>query len=49
MLVPFSRGDLVSRVHREGDVLTEEHTADGTRLNARVGSLLAVELGGFRH
>jgi GTPase len=49
VLVPFSRGDLVNRVHREGDVLTEEHTADGTRMSARVGSLLAVELGGFQN
>jgi GTPase len=48
VLVPFTRGDLVNRVHREGDVLTEEHTADGTRLSARVGSLLALELNGFQ-
>ena len=36
VLVPYDRGDLVSRVHAEGDVLTEEHTADGTRLRAKV-------------
>ncbi len=47
VLVPFSRGDLVNRVHTEGDVLLEEHTGEGTRLNARVGPLLAAELNGF--
>src|SRR6478609_9123269 len=36
VLVPFDRGDLVSRVHAEGTVLVEEHLAEGTRLRARV-------------
>jgi GTP-binding protein HflX len=45
VLVPFSRGDLVNRVHKEGDVLSEEHTGEGTLLKARVGPLLATELG----
>ncbi len=45
VLVPFRRGDLVNRVHTEGEVLTEEHTADGTRLHARVHAALAAELG----
>ncbi len=36
VLVPYHRGDLVSRVHAEGDVLAEDHTADGTRLEAKV-------------
>jgi GTP-binding protein HflX len=44
VLVPFSRGDLVNRVHQHGEVLTEEHTEDGTRLNARVNPGLAAEL-----
>jgi GTP-binding protein HflX len=48
VLVPFSRGDLVNRLHQEGDVLAEEHTADGTRISARVGSLLAATLGTFK-
>lgn len=34
--IPFARGDLVSRVHREGTVLTETHDAEGTSLVARV-------------
>jgi GTP-binding protein HflX len=44
VLVPFSRGDLVSRVHQHGEVIVEEHTADGTRIQARVSPGLAFEL-----
>lgn len=36
VLMPFSEGALVSRVHAEGTVLGEEHTPDGTLLRARV-------------
>jgi GTPase len=43
-LVPYSRGDLVNRVHTEGEVLAEEHTAEGTRLHARVRPALAADL-----
>ena len=41
MLLPYTEGALVARVHAEGEVLAEEHTADGTRLRARVGAELA--------
>jgi GTP-binding protein HflX len=41
VLVPYGRGDLVSRVHGSGEVLGEEHTADGTLLTARVSGELA--------
>jgi GTP-binding protein HflX len=44
LVIPYHRGDLVSRVHGEGDILTEEHTPDGTALRARVGEGLASEL-----
>ncbi len=44
VLVPYERGDLVSRVHDQGEVLAEEHTPQGTRLRARVGAALAGEL-----
>jgi len=43
-VVPFTRGDLVSRVHQEGEVITQTHQADGTHLQARVGPGLASEL-----
>jgi GTPase len=44
VLVPYERGDLVSRVHADGQVLVLEHTPDGTRLHARVMPALAAEL-----
>ena len=41
VLVPFTGGALVARVHAEGTVLAERHTADGTWLHARVARGLA--------
>jgi GTPase len=46
-LVPYARGDIVARVHEHGEVLELEHTADGTRLRARVDPALAAALGGY--
>lgn len=40
-LIPYNRGDLVSRIHEEGEILREEHLADGTALHARVDGALA--------
>jgi GTP-binding protein HflX len=45
--VPFERGDLVSRVHADGEVLRREDTAAGIRLRARVHAPLARELAAF--
>jgi GTP-binding protein HflX len=44
VLVPYTRGDLLSRAHRQGEVLQADHDADGTRLRARVPEPLANEL-----
>jgi GTP-binding protein HflX len=41
VLVPYTRGDLVARVHGEGEVLAEDHTPEGTALKARVRGDLA--------
>jgi GTP-binding protein HflX len=43
-LVPYSQGALLARAHRDGVVLAEEHTGDGTLLHALVGTMLAAEL-----
>ncbi len=48
VLVPFNQGALVSRVHAEGTVLTEEHTAEGTLLQAKVYPALAGVLQNYR-
>ena len=44
LVIPYDRGDLVSRVHRDGDIQAEEHTGAGTALRARVDEALAREL-----
>ncbi|WP_408638908.1 GTPase HflX [Nocardiopsis suaedae] len=44
VLVPYDRGDLVSRVHQEGRIVSEEHTGEGTALHAWVPALLAGKL-----
>jgi GTP-binding protein HflX len=44
VLLPYDRGDLVSRVHDEGDLTAQEHGAEGTRVRARVRPDLAAEL-----
>jgi GTP-binding protein HflX len=40
-LIPYTRGDLVSRIHEEGEILREEHSAEGTAIQARVDGALA--------
>jgi GTP-binding protein HflX len=47
VLVPYDRGDLVARVHRDGEVLGQEHSPEGTLLHARVPDDLAAELARF--
>lgn len=48
LLMPFTEGALVSRVYGEGEVLSEEHTADGTVLTVRVHEGLASALRPFQ-
>jgi GTPase len=44
VLLPFTRGDLVSRTHEEGHDVDVAYTADGARLRASVSPSLAAEL-----
>ncbi|WP_113703840.1 GTPase HflX [Nonomuraea lactucae] len=44
LLVPYERGDLISRAHKEGEVLSVDHVEDGTVLHARVLPSLFHEL-----
>jgi GTP-binding protein HflX len=46
-VVPYERGDLVSRIHEYGEVLELDHTAAGTRVRARVHAGLGSELERF--
>ena len=46
-LIPYSRGDLMDRIHRTGTIEALEHTGEGTRVRARVHPGLAEELGEY--
>jgi len=41
VLLPYDRGDLVSQIHENGDILSSEHTGEGTHISARVNRGLA--------
>ncbi len=43
-VIPYSRGDLVSRAHLSGKVLETEYLENGTKLHAMVSADLAAEL-----
>ncbi|HWF70755.1 MAG TPA: GTPase HflX [Mycobacterium sp.] len=47
VVIPYDRGDLVSRVHADGRVQQTEHNSDGTRIKARVPVALAASLREF--
>jgi len=40
-IIPFSRGDLVSAVHEQDEIISEEYLPEGTKLHAMVGGALA--------
>jgi GTP-binding protein HflX len=40
-VIPFHRGDLVSAVHEQGEIISEEYLPEGTRVHAMVGGALA--------
>jgi GTP-binding protein HflX len=46
-VIPYDRGDLVSRLHQESEVLTTEHREDGTFLHAKVHPPLLRELDAY--
>jgi GTP-binding protein HflX len=47
LLVPYDHGEVVSRIHRHGEMGEVEHTADGTRLTAKVPGWLSGDLAGY--
>jgi GTPase len=48
VLLPYSRGDLLSRIFQDGEVLSQAHEAEGTRVTARVAHGLAHDLDPYR-
>jgi GTPase len=47
VLLPYDRGDLVSRLHNEADIITSEHTEHGTQIEAKVNQTLVDELAAY--
>ncbi|MEY3972612.1 MAG: GTPase HflX, partial [Actinomycetota bacterium] len=43
-VIPYSRGDLISRAHLDGKVISTEYVEQGTRLHAMVTQELAADL-----
>ncbi|MDH2455115.1 GTPase HflX [Corynebacterium bovis] len=48
LLVPYDRGDVVSRLHTRGTVVREEYTDDGTVVEVRLPAVIAAEVDEFR-
>ncbi|WP_420175482.1 GTPase HflX [Luteococcus sp. OSA5] len=46
-MIPYERGDLVDKIHKHGQLITLEHTGEGTRVVARVHPELGGELKAF--
>jgi GTPase len=49
VLVPYTRGDLVARIHSDGRILGSSHEAEGTLVRAKVPEALASALQEYRH
>ena len=47
VLLPYDRGDLLNRLHTEGDVLSVEHRGEGTHVQAKVAAPLQAELAAY--
>ena len=41
VVIPFDRGDLVSLIHEQGEIISEEYLPEGTKIHAMVGGALA--------
>jgi GTP-binding protein HflX len=46
-LLPYERGDLINRLHQQGEIASMEHTAEGTLVVGRANEALAGELAAY--
>jgi GTP-binding protein HflX len=46
-LLPYERGDLINRLHQQGEIASMEHTPDGTLVSGRANEDLAGELASY--
>lgn len=49
VLLPYTRGDLLARIHADGKIISSEHEETGTRVRARVPNSLAGLLTEYAH
>ncbi len=49
VLLPYTRGDLLARIHADGRILSSTHEESGTRVRARVPHSLAAALSEYAH
>lgn len=47
VIIPFSRGELVSAIHERGEILSETYSEEGTLIHARVDGAIAKRLEGL--
>jgi len=47
LLIPFSRGDVISLIHREGQVISKEETVDSYKITARLEEASAARVKEF--
>lgn len=48
VLIPFTKGDLVSFAHKRCSILSEEYTEEGTRLSLRVSPEFCTQFDGYQ-
>jgi GTP-binding protein HflX len=46
-LLPYERGDLINRIHQQGEIASMEHTGEGTLVQGRANEDLAGELAAY--
>jgi GTP-binding protein HflX len=49
VLLPYTRGDLLARIHADGRIISADHEEGGTRVHARVPHSLAAPLSEYAH
>ncbi|MBP2190350.1 GTP-binding protein HflX [Nocardia goodfellowii] len=49
VLLPYTRGDLLARIHADGRIIDSTHEEGGTRVHARVPHSLAAALSEYAH
>ena len=46
-LLPYERGDLVNRIHQQGEIASMEHTGEGTLVSGRANEDLSAQSAGL--